>query len=149
MMIRSILLICTVLGASLVNVANPRSVTIKMDHEDLRLSVDRRGSAPLNGWGVSDHPDHDIRILSANLRTPKETYLIPYSAYADLFNPYEFKGSKFKDGYLVTVKGGDASASYTCIWSFKKGKLLKRRVVSGEFPEDYEETVYSYSNEPD
>ncbi|HXK03639.1 MAG TPA: hypothetical protein VMS37_14660 [Verrucomicrobiae bacterium] len=68
----------------------------------------------------------------------------PPSAFADLGNPSLASAvATGKDKFTLTIQGGDASVAYTATFMFKGVELQRRKVASGEFPEDWEETRYT------
>ena len=96
------------------------------------------------GWGCDEPTKKPLeRFGSVKVTYGKETFPLATSAYSDLFWMHEVRIRKAKEYVVVWMNGGDADSGYECEWFFKKGQLLKRRVSSSEFPENFwEETKY-------
>lgn len=87
-------------------------------------------------------------IHSISVVKNKQKIFVPLSAYADLGDPNyaELKSLTTKKFQLI-ISGGDAAGSYKATMEFENNEILKRKVVSGEFPNDaWEETQYKFNH---
>lgn len=100
-------------------------------------------------WGGDKTFPAKVLISSFEVRVNGEVIPISLAAYADLGKPYSGSISNTKNGFTVTLTGGDAGVGYRVIFTFEKldgsMHLHQRRVTSLEFPgQRWEETTYSY-----
>lgn len=87
-------------------------------------------------------------IHSVTVFKNKQKIFIPLSAYSDLGDPnyIELKSLSGKKFQLI-ITGSDAAGSYKAILEFENNEIWKRKVVSGEFPDDaWEETKYKFNH---
>lgn len=101
-------------------------------------------------WGGEEEnlsfPKKIIRAIT--IVKNKEKIFVPLSAYADLGDPnsIELKLLTAKKFQLI-ITGSDAAGSYKAILEFRKNEILKRKVISSEFPDDaWEETKYKFNH---
>ena len=102
-------------------------------------------------WGTDDgrRPPNTI-VTRLTVAIGRDTVLIPFGAYGDLSEPDSVWVSCGGSGATVYLRGGDAAGSYDASFVVLHGMLYKRRVQSGEFPEEvWEETVYSWIPDAD
>lgn len=87
-------------------------------------------------------------IHSVTVVKNKQKIFIPLSAYSDLGDPnyIELKPLSGKKFQLI-ITGSDAAGSYKATLEFENNEIWKRRIVSGEFPDDvWEETKYKFNH---
>ena len=101
-------------------------------------------------WGGDKifHPKYFISSFDVSVDSNKIS--ISLSAYADLGNPSKVSFTETKNGFDLTIMGGDAGVGYRSIYTFEKSDgqivLHSRKVMLLEFPgQAWEETVYSYT----
>lgn len=97
-------------------------------------------------WGGEDAVAPSTLITSIVVQNGEGILFVPLSAYSDLGDPRQISLKPEADGFELAIAGGDAGVAYNAVLVFKKGWLMRRRVVHGEFPEQaWEETQYSYN----
>lgn len=71
---------------------------------------------------------------------------IRFSAYSDLVNLKSAKLTVFKNGFQISIDGGESSTHYIANLNFdNEGFLISRKVYSPKFPDEvWEETRYSF-----
>jgi hypothetical protein len=88
-------------------------------------------------WGVDGGTPRRVTVELA-FRIGRAEVTIPRHAYSDLGDPIIPNGisvmQRRKDIYLY-LRGGDAAGSYTAKFFIRDGKLTRREVVPGEFPQ--------------
>jgi hypothetical protein len=101
-------------------------------------------------WG-SDQECPEQFVSSVAVTWASRPIFVPASAYLDLASVRSATINPSKNGFTITLKGGDAATSYSAVLQFAgnplgTGGFLAGRVVrSGEFPEDaWEETTYHF-----
>ncbi|MDR3687735.1 MAG: hypothetical protein P4L46_00030 [Fimbriimonas sp.] len=68
---------------------------------------------------------------------------VPRSVYADLTNVNRLTCRSSGKGCTISIEGGDAASGYVAEVVVKNGKVDRRRVREGEFPENHwEQTTY-------
>lgn len=134
------------------SVAIGSDVYAQLQHENAQIQAtlkfsdktDKCLSADSWGWGAEGKcPERTISALSVSL-SGKKVY-IPISSFSNLGNPHKIQIEDYRnDGDMnFTITGGDAATAYIAKFEVNHGKLSKRTILSGEFPEDVtEETVY-------
>jgi len=100
-------------------------------------------------WGGSEVPGDrlpDFLVSNISVKVGKEEIYIPLSAYGDLTEAREVSVDlETKKTFQLKISGGDTAGSYTAVLTFANGALTKRKVWSGEFPDErFEETKYSW-----
>jgi hypothetical protein len=72
---------------------------------------------------------------------------LPLSSVSGLANVSEIRVWETKDDLTITLRGGDASASYLATLTFANARVMRRTVQSREFPDDAKEiTHYQYND---
>ena len=94
-------------------------------------------------YGVELTPPKEV-VQRCEVRYRGRRTLIRRSAYCDLSDINSVYFYKNKRGEMVLkIEGGDAAGSYRAYLVFSKGALVRRRVESTAFPNNfYEETRY-------
>src|SRR6266516_570489 len=70
---------------------------------------------------------------------------VPLSAYSDLAEVWRVRLFKAARWIVCEVSGGDAMGAYVARLMFSRSRLVRRRVWSGEFPDEWwEETRYNF-----
>jgi hypothetical protein len=108
---------------------------------------DRACGACAGYWGTDEGEEQPPRLVVASLDivVGRDTVLVPPSAVAGLADPSTLRLSVGGRGATIEMQGGDAAGSWDGSWVVIDGMLYKRRVSSGEFPDEaWEETVYSW-----
>ena len=103
---------------------------------------------PIRGgfhWGGDDTEIPKALVISVQTWVGGDKIFILTSAYADLGDPRSVSLEATRNGCVIKIDGGDAAGSYSAILSIDNGNILRRRVISGEFPDKvWEETTYSF-----
>lgn len=99
-------------------------------------------------WGGDETSPPKKIIKAITVFRNGQNFFIPLSAYADLGNPSKISLLKLPaHGFRLLISGGDAAGSYSAMLDFKSNEISRRRVVSGEFPEEvWEETTFSFNH---
>jgi hypothetical protein len=94
-------------------------------------------------YGVELSPPQEV-VQRCEVRYRGRRIPIGRGAYCDLSEINSVYFYKNKRGEIVLkIEGGDAAGSYRAYLVFSRGTLVRRRVESGEFPNNfYEETRY-------
>jgi hypothetical protein len=93
-------------------------------------------------WGSDWNDPHTI-VASIKLWANKSEITVPLSSYADISNANLAELTSTLSGYRLTIQGGDAATSYEEMLDFCESSVLRRRVKSGEFPDQgWEMTIY-------
>jgi hypothetical protein len=96
-------------------------------------------------WGAESTTPKTI-VSMIDVQVGRKKLQIPLSAYSDLSNPSEVSVASTNQGFNVTIRGGDAAASYKAVLGFENGLIRRRKVASMEFPDEaWEETNYSFN----
>lgn len=101
------------------------------------------------GWGAENTcPTEIISAVVVNQGNVRQ--IVPLSSFADLTSPRTIeligKGPK---SFTLMIIGGDASTAYKAYLRFNGVGLISRRVESGEFPKESNETAtYRYNLSP-
>jgi hypothetical protein len=96
-------------------------------------------------WGgdVGEPPQTVLNTLQ--VKENNEVIFVPLSAYSDLGNVKTGSLDATKEGFTLSLHGGDTAASYDVTLSFEHGYLKNRTVSLREFPvERREKTSYSF-----
>jgi hypothetical protein len=101
-------------------------------------------NALLWGGDVGQPPQ---TVLSAiQVKSGDETISIPLSAYGDLGNVKWASLNPTKEGYSLSLHGGETATAYDAELSIAKGFLKTRVVRLREFPKQrWEKTTYSFT----
>lgn len=103
---------------------------------------------PIKGgfyWGGDEDEMPKALVVSVQAWVGNDKIFIPVSAYSDLGDPRSVSLKLIKTGFVLKISGGDAAGSYNATLSIEKGNIRRRKVVSGEFPDNvWEETIYSF-----
>jgi|GEM_PF-984644 hypothetical protein len=94
-------------------------------------------------YGVELSPPKEV-VQRCEVRYRGRRVPIGRGAYCDLsdINSIYFYKNK-RNEIVLKIEGGDAGGSYRAYLIFSKGELVRRRVESAEFPNNfYEETRY-------
>jgi hypothetical protein len=84
-------------------------------------------------------------IDSIVIKRKGEGIFLPFSAFSDLGDPRDISFKYIKNNFLIIIHGGDAAGSYQATLTLKNGRLIKKRVVSNEFPDQvWTESKYSF-----
>lgn len=98
-------------------------------------------------WGGDESTSPKRIIQSMNIKSGSNLVQAPLSSYADLGNPTRMWLMATEIGFRLIIKGGDASGSYTATLEFSKNEIVRRKVTSGEFPDNvWEETSFSFNH---
>ena len=94
-------------------------------------------------YGIELSPPQEV-VQRCEVRYRGRRIPIRRGAYCDLSDINSVYFYKNKRGEIVLkIEGGDAADSYRAYLVFSRGALVRRRVESGEFPNNfYEETRY-------
>ena len=85
-------------------------------------------------------------VRSVSITAGKQSVHVPLSAFSDLANAEEVAVQPTKNGYMLVIKGGEASTAYQAELEFDGEFLLRRKVFHREFPTvAWEETTYSFN----
>ncbi len=100
-------------------------------------------------WGGDQMFPAKVLISSFEVRVDGKVIPVSFSAYADLGRPGTGSISNTKNGFTITLTGGDAGVGYRAIFTFENldGYMVlhQRKVMGLEFPgQRWEETAYSY-----
>lgn len=99
-------------------------------------------------WGGDESQPPRWVISEINVVENRQMLVVPLSAYADLGDPRRMILDPLSAGHFkLTILGGDAAGAYKASMQFDQREIVRRRVVSGEFPDDvWEETTYSFNH---
>lgn len=99
-------------------------------------------------WGGDETTPPKRIIKSITILRNGQTLFVPLSAYADLGSPRKILLQKLPDsGFRLIINGGDAGGSYSAMLDFNRNEISRRKVVSGEFPQEVgEETTFSFNH---
>jgi len=99
-------------------------------------------------WGGDETSPPKKIIKALTVLRNSQMVFIPLSAYADLGDPRKISLEKLPArGFRLIISGGDAAGSYSAALDFKNNEVSRRKVVSGEFPQDvWEETTFSFNH---
>ncbi|TFZ05533.1 hypothetical protein EZ313_02340 [Ramlibacter henchirensis] len=93
------------------------------------------------GWGVENTCSKES-IGGIMVEQGGKRQIVPLSAFADLAEPRTIRLiGKTPRSFILQISGGDAATSYRANLRFENGALKTRRVESGEFPADANETT--------
>lgn len=96
-------------------------------------------------WGGDDTELPKTLVGSVQVWIGNEKIFVPMSSYSDLGNPRTASLKKTRKGFEIKIGGGNAAGSYSAILLIENSNVHRRKVVSGEFPDQvWEETVYSF-----
>lgn len=96
------------------------------------------------GWGTMRNKPKNL-ITNIDIKFGNQQGYLSLSAYCDLTNSYDYSLKFMENSYILVIRGGSASTSYTAELTFENLFLQKRKVTHGEFPDQtWEETIYSY-----
>lgn len=91
-------------------------------------------------WGAEGVcPDAAVRQIE--LRVDGSDIYVPLSSVSGLGNPRKIFLRTESQGFLLEIKGGDASVAYTARIHFDKKTVTKRVVYAGGFPNSAREVV--------
>jgi hypothetical protein len=127
-----------------INPGTPDSVVVSIVTAELPKDYIYRNSFM---WG-GDESQPPRRIVKAiNVARKKQKIFIPLSVYSDLGDPRQASLVQLPThGFELTIVGGDAAGSYKASLEFKSNEIVRRKVVSGEFPKEvWEETRFSFN----
>jgi len=99
-------------------------------------------------WGVIDDglTTPKIIVSAIDVWVGRKKLHVPLSAFADLSEPTEVSVVCTAQGLTVTLRGGDAAASYEAMLVFEQSLIRSRKVAHMEFPDEaWEETNYSFN----
>jgi len=101
------------------------------------------------GWGVENACPSEI-VSSVIVEQGALRQIVPLSAFADLAMPRSIKLSGVSPkSFTLAIVGGEAATSYTAFLKFNGIALVTRKVESGEFPKDSNETsTYRFNLTP-
>ena len=96
-------------------------------------------------WGGDDAELPKTLVVSVQVWIDNEKIFVPMSSYSDLGNPRTASLKKIRKGFEIKIGGGDAAGGYSATLSIENSNVRRRKVVSGEFPDQvWEETIYSF-----
>jgi hypothetical protein len=96
-------------------------------------------------WGGGDTELPKTLVSSVQVWIGNEKIFVPLSAYSDLGNPRTASLKKTRKGFEIKIGGGDAAGAYSASLLIENSSIRRRKVVSGEFPDQvWEETIYSF-----
>jgi len=101
------------------------------------------------GWGAENSCPKEV-VSAVVVEQGSIRQIVPLSAFADLGAPSSIQlTGKDPKSFALLIVGGDASTSYKAYLRFNGVGLVSRRVESGEFPkESNETTIYKYNLAP-
>jgi hypothetical protein len=101
------------------------------------------------GWGAENTCPKEV-ITAVVVDQAGVRQIVPLSAFADLTAPRSMElVGKSQKSFTLMILGGDASTAYKAYLRFNGVGLSSRRVESGEFPkESNETTTYRYNLSP-
>ncbi|MCC7634430.1 hypothetical protein [Stenotrophomonas rhizophila] len=97
-------------------------------------------------WGGEDTSAPPNLITSIVVQSGADKLFVPLSSYSDLGDPRRITLKPSATGFELAIAGGDAAVAFNATLVFEKGRLTRRRVAHGEFPDQaWEETRYAYN----
>lgn len=100
-------------------------------------------------WG-GDGPERPRCVIDLiTIRAGASPVFVPLSAYADLGDPGDLKvlPAPGRFGFALMIRGGDAAGAYEATLTFRDNEIRRRRVTSGEFPQQvWQDTRYSWNH---
>ena len=110
-----------------------------------KLSFAMTGCAPHQHW-LNDQKDARGCIAEMRVfRSGVEGYFPDFS-YKFLSTPRLVEVKEMTNGYSLKLTGGDASGSYVALFTFERDILKKRRIASGEFPDEaWEDSTFRFN----
>jgi hypothetical protein len=73
-----------------------------------------------------------LLTYSLQIMVDDKVIWIPYSSYADLGDMGSLTLQRFRQGYRLTIYGGDASVAYVAKLDFNRRRVLDRVIAPGE-----------------
>ena len=126
-------------GTTLVSERSPDGTRIQASVE-----VAAAGECDVSRYWGGGGRDTETVVVGLRIEVGRDSVWIPFTAVAGLANPLDLGVSVRSGRATVTLEGGDAAVSYMASWVVVRGRLQRRRIESGEFPQDvWEEAVYS------
>jgi hypothetical protein len=121
--------------------ANPIHVTIWQ----ARMGVGAPYKDPVLWGGDVGQPPPTV-LSSIQILNGSEAIPIPLSAYGDLGDVRWASINSTREGYRLSLHGGETATSYDAELNFAKGVLKTRVVRLREFPQQrWEKTTYSFT----
>jgi hypothetical protein len=97
-------------------------------------------------WGGDDIELPKTVLTSIEVNVGKKLVFIPLSAFCDLGEVKSASLETTLKGFNLRLYGGNTSASYDAILTFKRDHLLRKKVMLREFPDQrWEKTDYSFT----
>lgn len=81
-------------------------------------------------------------VDSLKISVDGDPVIVPRSAFVDLADLNRCHLEKSKQRMVLICTGGDAADSYGLEITFDATRVLQRKKFAGEFPEDFEKTIY-------
>lgn len=99
-------------------------------------------------WGGDEATPPKSIVRTLTVSRNGEKVFIPVSAYSDLGTLRSISLNRVSEQrFQLVVRGGDAAGSYVATLEFKGKEIVRRKVLSGEFPKEvWEATTYSFNH---
>jgi hypothetical protein len=95
-------------------------------------------------WGTDSTSPNEV-VSDLRVTVAGEEVAIPFSAFSDLAEPRVIRVADTATGFSLEIEGSDAAGAYHATLQFVGNKIARRRVASGEFPDErWDEFVYSF-----
>ena len=96
-------------------------------------------------WGGDTQALPQRVVSSIKIQKDNKGMFVPLSAYADLGDAMSVSFDSIKDGFRVSLHGGNTATSYDATLFFERGFLRRREVRLRELPDDrWEKTTYAF-----
>lgn len=122
----------------------PGGVRIKSDIQTIKVNSEYPYARAFS-WGGDERVAPKTIIKAIDVLIGDEHIGVPLSAYSDLGDPRQALLEVTRHGFKLIIIGGDAAVSYKAVLTFDNDNIQRRKVTSGEFPDEvWEETTYSF-----
>jgi hypothetical protein len=110
------------------------------------VDISKHGNLEERLWG-GGNGNRTMIVEDIVVSKDGKPLFLPLSSVSGLANVSDITVRETKDDLTITLRGGDASASYLATLTFSNARVTRRTVQSQEFPDDAKEiTHYQYND---